>query len=370
MNFSNNKLYKKIKIFWAKPFLFGNEQNVAKKAIHSTWISGGPYINKFEDVIKKKFNTKFAFAVSNGTAALHAAFLAANLKPNDVILIPAYGYMAAANIAKLMHLKVEFADVCKKTFCITLDNIKKNFNNKIKAIVLINTYGNCVEITEINKFANKKGIIVIEDAAESFGSKIDNKYSGTQSTIGTFSFHATKNITTGEGGMIITSNKIIADKIKLYRNHGVFMQNYKHLLHGHNFRMTNIQAAIGYEQFKFFNIIMKRRKKIFNLYLKYLDLKDIKLQHINDNVDFIPWTIALNMENKKIDIKTLIKKMLVKGIETRNGFYSSDRLKIFNSKKFNNSNILSNNIICLPFHLHLNQKKIKYICENFNYIVS
>jgi len=109
---------------WAKPHLFGDEKFYLNKVINSSWISGGEYISKLENSVKNKFNSRYAFAVSNGTAALHLAFLAINLKINDEIIVPGFGYMAAANIAKLMNLKVKFSDVNKNTFCIDLDSLK------------------------------------------------------------------------------------------------------------------------------------------------------------------------------------------------------------------------------------------------------
>ena len=192
---------------WASPFLFGNEKNLVNKALNSTWISGGEYIDKFEKLIKKKFKTKNAFLVSNGTAAVHAAFLSVNLKYGDEIVAPGYGYMAAANIGNLMGLNVKFSDVDKETFCSDLKSIKKVITKETKAVVVTHTYGNMQEIFKIKSFLKKKNILLIEDAAESFGCKDLKKYAGTVGDIGTYSFHATKNIVMGEGGMVVTNNK-------------------------------------------------------------------------------------------------------------------------------------------------------------------
>jgi perosamine synthetase len=359
-----------IKIPWAEPHLFGNEKFHFNKAIDSLWISGGKYILKLENSIKKKFNSKYAFAVSNGTAAINLAFLAIDLKPGDEIIVPGFGYMAAANIGRLMNLNVKFSDVNRNTFCVDLVSLKKVISAKTKAVVIINTYGNMQDVLSIKKFLKKKNIKLIEDAAESFGSKHCGMYSGTIGDIGTFSFHATKNIVTGEGGMVVTNNKNFADKINLYRSHGVMKERYKHYVHGHNFRLTNIQAAIGYAQFKNFDKISKKRKLIYKWYLDNLNKNNINLQYIPSSTNFLPWTLALVLKSKKNIQKKYLKKLAKNGIEVRKGFYSSNRMKIFNEKNLKNSiknsNFLSRNIICLPMFYKMTKKKVIYISSVFN----
>lgn len=356
---------------WAKPALFGLEKKYTIQALDSSWISGGPFVLKLENLFKKKFNTKYAFAVSNGTSALHLAFLAIGLKSSDEIIVPGFGYMAAANIAKLMNLKVIFSDVNKDTFCLDLDNLKKVISKKTKAVVTINTYGNVHDLDKIRKYLAKRKILFVEDAAESLGSKLKNKPSGTFGDIGTFSFHATKNIVTGEGGMVITNNSKLAKKISLYRSHGVFRERYKHLVHGHNFRLTNLQAAIGVAQFQHLNEIINKRKKIYKWYLRLIDKNKLQLQKILDNSDVVPWTIAIFLKKTLSTTRTKIMKGLLKrNIETRNGFYSADRLKIFKTNtNLSNSSSLSKNIICLPFYFNMTKKDVNEICSKLNQLI-
>lgn len=350
---------------WANPKLFTLEKKLILKAIKSNWISGGLYIDKFEKKISQYLNIKYGYLTSNGTSAIHLAFLACNLKHGDEIIVPGFGYLAAANIANLMGLKIKFADVDKNTFCMNIETLKKQITKKTKAVVTINTYGNLHNLKELSFFLKKKKIIFIEDAAESFGSKIRNKQSGTFGDIGTFSFHATKNITTGEGGLIITDNKKIAENIKLYRSHGVKNKRYYHIVSGHNFRMTNFQAAMGYAQLSKINYIIKKRKQ---LYAKYLtEIKKLKtniyIQKIDNDCNFVPWTFAIKIDNKfKFSRDKIITKLLKQNIETRNGFYSPNNLKIFKKdNKLKNSDSLSKEIICLPLHLNMQTKDISQI---------
>jgi len=360
------------KIPWSKPKIFDLEKKLVSKAINSTWISGGKYIDLLEEAFKSYFNVRYAFLVSNGTAALHCSFLSLNLKSKDEIIVPGYGYMAAANIAKLMSINVKFADVDKDTFCISLGSIIKVRTNKTKAVVVTHTYGNINEIIKIKKWCKEKKILLIEDAAEAIGSKFKKKLAGTFGDVGTFSLHATKNITTGEGGLIITNDKKIASLIKLYRSHGVLKKRYYHIVPGHNFRITNFQAAMGLAQMKNKNKIFEQRKKIYDIYKNMLDTNKFVLQKIHTDIDFIPWTLALyNKKNKLINANRIIENLKKKGVETRNGFYSANRLKIYNveKKKISNSDFLSKNIICLPIFYDLKKNDIKKICNYLNHMI-
>ncbi len=354
---------------WSQAHFVSNEKFHLNKAFDSTWVSGGEYVEKFEKEFCKYIKSDFAISVNNGTSAIHLAYLALKLKAGDEIIIPSFGYLAAANLALLMNLKPVFADVDLDTFCVNFSSIKKKITKKTKLIVVINTYGNVCDLRPILKLAKLKKINVLEDSAESLGSKYYNKNSGILADIGTFSFQATKTITTGEGGMVITKkNKEFKDLLNLYRNHGIKNKRYMHLVPGHNFRLTNLQAAIGYTQLKNFNKILKNRKKSYNLYKKLLqNIKGIKLQKFQSNVRPLVWTMAMVLDKNIFGSRdSIIKKMLKKKIETRNGFYSTNRLKIFkkfHSKDLKNSDYLSRNVICLPLFNGIKNSQIKYIAK-------
>ena len=354
---------------WAKPNYHGYEEKFVRQALKSTWISDGSFIRNFEKKFSNYINSNFAISVSNGTTAIHLAYLALGLKRGDEIIIPGFGYLAAANIALQMGIKPVFADVDLKTFCVNEVNIKKKITSKTKLIVVIHTYGNVCDLKPIINIAKKKNIPVLEDSAESFGSKYYGKQTGSIGDIGTFSFQATKTITTGEGGMIVTKmNKYFIDRLKAYRNHGVKVTRYYHHLPGHNFRLTNVQAAIGYAQLKKFSKIIKERKRIYGCYRKLFEnVKGLDMQFFSPKIKPVVWTFALVLNPKYFLPRDLImKKMKKKGIETRNGFYSPSRLPIYKkykTKHLKNSNILSKNVICLPFFTSLKEKEIKYIAK-------
>ena len=352
---------------WSKPLLNKEDKKFLVDAFNSTWISDGDYVNKFQDLIKKKIRRKFAYTTCNGTAAVHLAYLSLDLKRKDEVIVPAYGYMAGANIGELMGLKVKFCDVDINTYCISLNTLKKKISKKTKAVVVINTYGNMGEIFKISRYLKKKKIYLIEDAAESIGSKTYNNFSGKFGDISTLSFQSTKNVTTGEGGMILTDNLKIAKKIKLFRSHGVDKVRYKHLVYGHNFRLSNLLASIGYSQVKRIKSINNQKIYLYNKYVQHLNLEKINLQDFSKNQKSIPWTFPITLKNLK-NTKKLVLYLTKNNIEIRRGFYSPSRLKLYNIKSglYPVSDHLSKNVLCLPLFLELDEKKIKFICSKVN----
>ncbi len=352
---------------WAKPDFYGYEEKYLKEALKSTWISDGRFLNRLEKNFSNYLRAKESIAVSNCTAAIHLIYLALDLKKGDEVIVPGFGYMAAANLAIQMGLKPIFADVDLNTFCVTAENIKKKISKKTKLIVITHTYGNVCEINPIIKLSKKRKIPLLEDSAESFGSRYNNKQSGTFGDFATFSFQATKTITTGEGGMIVTKKgKSFIEKIRSLKTHGVLKTRYLHIYPGHNFRLTNLQAAIGCAQLKRFEKIVKERKRIFKYYEKlFINFKGVKIQKFNKNVSPVVWTFALVLDEKYFPKRDkLIKQLLKKGVETRNGFYSPCRMKLYSKYKtshLKNSNYLSRKVICLPFYASLKNNQIKKI---------
>ena len=360
---------KKNMIPWARPNYHGDEKKYVNQALKSTWLGDGIFMKNFEKKFSNYINSKSALSVANGTIAFNLIYLAMGLKKGDEVIIPGFGYLAAANIALQMGIKPVFADVDIKTFCVTAKNIEKKITYKTKLIVVIHTYGNVCDLDPIIKIAKFKKIPVLEDAAESFGSSYKNKRSGTLTDIGIYSFQATKTITTGEGGMVVTNgNKNFVDRLKSYRNHGIKDKRYYHYFPGHNFRLTNIQAAIGCAQLKKINEIIFERKRIYNFYRSLFEnIAGLKLQIFSPKVKPVMWTLAIVLDPKAFANRDrIIDIMKTKGIETRNGFYSPNRLLLYkgcDTSNLEHSNKLSKNIICLPFFTSLKKKEMEYIAK-------
>ena len=356
-----------MKIPWTKPEFWGNEIKYVTNALESTWISGGEYVDRLEKNFKDTLNKKHVLAVSNGTTAIHLAYLGLGLKAGDEIIIPGFAFMAAANAALHMGLKPVFAEVDPYTWCLSAKGLEKYISSQTKAIIPIHTYGNVCDMDAIIKIANANGITVIEDCAESIFSKYKGKYCGTIGQVSTFSFQATKTITTGEGGLVVTDSDDLNRKMVLYRSHGMDRGKkfYWHELPGHNFRLTNMQAALGAAQLEKTDVILAKRKNVYEEYKKHLSgAEGISLQKIEENVQVEIWAIALKLNEKSFSQgrDKVIEQMKEKGIETRPGFYASSLLPIYEKHSLPVCEDISKNIISLPTFAGLKNDEIAFIC--------
>jgi perosamine synthetase len=354
---------------WASPSFWGNEKQYVNDALDSLWISGGEYLDKLESGFSNLLDKKHVLTTSNGTTSLHLIYLSLGLKPGDEIIVPGFCFLAAANIAQQMGIIPIFAEVDKDTWCVTAEEIQRKITNKTKAIVPVHTYGNVCNMEEIMNLVKGTDIWVIEDCAESLFSKIkyqsNYQYSVTIGHVNSFSFQATKTITTGEGGMVVTDNEDISKKMKLYRSHGLQQRGrYYHEVPGHNFRLTNLQAAMGFAQFEKRDVIINARNNMFDLYKKYLNLIDgITIQKFDDNVDPVIWAIAVKLDKSAFPQgrNDVIISLNHQGIETRPGFVSSSLLKIYDQHKLDICEDLSENVISLPSSPTLTEDEIRYI---------
>jgi perosamine synthetase len=261
----------------------------------------------------------------------------------------------------------KFADVDSKTWCVTAEEINKRITKKTKAIVAIHTYGNVCDMNEIMGLGQQFNIPIIEDCAESLFSKFNGRYCGTFGNANSFSFQATKTITTGEGGLVVTDNQDLYNKMSLYRSHGLIERGkYWHEIPGHNFRLTNLQAALGVAQFEVKDLIIKSREQMYHNYLKFLhNIDGITLQKFNDNVDPVVWAIAIKI-NANCFGRTrdqISNELQCRGIETRPGFVASSQLKIYSQHHLQNCEELSNNILSLPSSPTLTEDEIQFVCD-------
>tara|TARA_B100001063_G_C16767884_1_gene559775 strand:- start:1541 stop:2686 length:1146 start_codon:yes stop_codon:yes gene_type:complete len=268
---------------YGKQFIDKSDKNLVIKSLSNNLITTGPFVEKFENYLKKYFKSKYSYVCSSGTAAIHLAMMSINLKKNDVILMPAINFIASYNLAKVMQLKVYLIDVDERTGQITpdkvLDCIKKNKLKKIKALVVMYHGGYPENSSKFNEIKKKYNFFIIEDACHALGAgyKYKNKLfkvgSCNHSDISTFSMHPVKTITSGEGGIITTNSMKIANNIKLLRSHGIQRNKnqywkYDILIHGFNYRLSDINCALGLSQLKKIDFFLKKRKIIYDNYIK------------------------------------------------------------------------------------------------------
>jgi perosamine synthetase len=352
---------------WAQPQLWGNEEKYVVEALRSTWISGGPFVERFEADLAQYLGCKHAFAVANGTAALHLAFLALDLKAGDEVVIPAFGFMAAANISRQLGFRPVFCDVDAETWCVRADHLKAAMTSKTKAFVVIHTYGNVSDMDAIMTLSDASGIPVVEDAAEALGSRFGGTMAGASGTINTFSFHATKTITTGEGGLVTTNDDRLADLLRLYRSHGLRRErHYWHEVPGHNFRLTNMQAAIGCAQFENLSDILFHRSRVFTDYEQRLSrMSGVKLQRWTSGSVPVVWAIALTLDLEFFPQgrDDVMAAMAAEGIETRPGFQPPSEMTYFEATNTPVSDQLGRCVLSLPTFPSLSEAAISRICD-------
>ena len=356
----------KVKFPWAKPDFWGNEKDYLIQALESTWISGGTFVDRLESEFALFCGSKYAVSASNGTTSLHLAFVALGIGRDDEVIVPGFCFMAAPNV--LLHLGAipVYADVDPETFCVTAEMIEPLITRKTRAIVPIHPYGNVCEMDEILSLGNRYNIPVIEDAAESFASKYKGKYTGTMGLMGSFSFQAAKTITTGEGGMILTDDESLVKKIALYRSHGLLRKkHYWHDVVGFNFRLTNLQAALGVAQLECTGEIIPQRKRVHEDYKKFLGSEvGISLQRYTNNIDPVLWAIALKLDPKAFPQgrDVVMSQMTEEGIETRPGFYTPSQMPhLYTCPALPNAERIASQIISLPTYASLTSDQIEFI---------
>jgi len=367
----------KDKINWNEFSFWGKEKEYVNTAVDSTWISGGQFIDKFEKELAQKLNLKNAFVVSNGTAALQLAFLTIDIKPGDEVIVPAFGFLAAANVLKLMHATPVFVDVDELNWCMNPKKIQESITKKTKAILTIHNYGVVTDMQQLSIIAKNNNLYLIEDCAESIFSKYKNIDCGTFGDISTFSFHATKTISCGEGGMVSCKESSLIDKLKLIRSHGLRREkkHYWHEYYGNNFRMSNVHAAIGLGQLEKSAEIIKETERVFNQYeMNLRNHPAIRLQAGSGDSGSLIWAVAIYLDSDKIKISRdeIILQMAQKNIECRPGFYTPFQLDMYPNemaKDFHIANTLASNIIVLPSFSKLKDEQIDFICTTLNEII-
>ncbi len=364
------------------PKIFKEDKKNVLKCLRDNWISAeGPFVKKFEKNFSTYNKRKYGVAVSSGTAALEIALKALNLKKGSEVIIPAFSIISTALCVVKLGLKPVLVDSDLKNWNMIPKKIIKKISKKTKAIIITHIYGFPVDMGEILKIAKTKKIKIIEDAAEMIGQKYKGKICGSFGDLSTFSFYANKHITTGEGGMILTNKRELYDKCKSLKNlcFGANNERFNHDDIGWNYRMTNLQAALGCGQLKNISWIIKRKKEIGKKYYSLLkNNPKIFIQKIKTSyADNIFWVFGvLIKKNSKINRDLLVKKLMKNNIQTRNFFFPMHKQKIFKKIKifkgktnYPNAEYLSKNGFYLPSGLGIKNQEISYICKILNKIL-
>ena len=361
----------------AKPYLTEEEAQAAYDTILTNWITQGPKVAEFEEKFAAYTGAKHAVAVSNCTTALHLSMIVAGVKSGDEVICPSMSYIATANCIKYVGATPVFAEV-GEDYNIDIEDVKKKITSKTKAILIVHQIGMPANIDEFIALCKEKNLVLIEDAACAIGSSYRGIKIGSHSDLVCFSFHPRKVITTGDGGMITTTRQDYADKLKLLRQHGMSVNDQvrhnssqviieEYLEVGYNYRMTDIQAAVGIKQLEKLDWIVEERRKIENKYTEGLkDIDCIRLPYEKEGKHYNVQSFSIYLkENCPIERNDLMQKLLDLGISTRRGVMTIHREKAYENStdKLPVSEDLADKSIILPLYVGMEEKDINFVIE-------
>ncbi|MBK7445622.1 MAG: DegT/DnrJ/EryC1/StrS family aminotransferase [Ignavibacteria bacterium] len=362
----------------SKPYLTTDEAQSAYDTILTGWVTQGPRVEEFENKFCEYTGAKYAAAISNCTTALHLAMIIAGIGKDDEVICPSMSYIATANCIKYVGAKPVFAEINPDNYNIDIKHVKKLITDKTKAVIIVHQIGMPADIDEFKKLCDEHNLKLIEDAACAAGSSYKGKKIGSHSDIVCFSFHPRKVITTGEGGMITTSNPDFIKRIKLLRQHGMSVNDRvrhesgkllfeDHLELGYNYRMTDIQAAIGIRQLEKLDWIINERRKIALRYIQELkDIECIKLPVEKEGYfsNYQSFSIYLK-KDCPVGRDELMQKLLDAGISTRRGVTTSHRETAYKSEYKNLhlpvSEDAADNSIMIPLYIPMSDEDIDLV---------
>lgn len=356
-----------------------DDEDIAEvvKVLKGDWITTGPKIKEFEDSICAYVNCKYGIAVNSGTSALDIAVASLGLKSGEVITTP-FTFVATANAVLFNGLEPVFADIKRDTYNINPKEIRKKVTAKTKAIIYVDFAGQPCDIKEIKEIAADYGLYLIEDAAHALGAEYEGNKVGGFANITVFSFHPVKHITTGEGGMCVTNNKDLAEKMGILRNHGIdkrAMERYgpdaswaydvKFL--SRNYRITDFQAALGFSQLRKIKNFIARRGEIAKIYNEaFEDVPEITIPYVKPNVGHVwhIYTILLNGIDRNKFFKLMRQKNIGVNVHYipvyRHTYYK--RLR-FDPKDFPVTEDVFNRIVTLPLFPKMRDEDISDVSD-------
>ena len=359
-----------------KPNVDDLELNEIKNVLASGWLTQGPYVEKFEREVAKYVGAKYAVAVTSCTAALYLSLKALRIGRGDEVILPDFTFPATGNVVLELGATPVLVDVKEDSFSIDPESVNKALTKRTKAIIPVHPFGHPADMDEIMEIAESHGVWVIEDAATALGSIYKGRYAGTIGDVGCYSFHPRKLVTTGEGGMIVLNDEKLYEKLLTLRNHGKNKQGVFET-YSLNFRMSDIQAAIGCVQLKKLNKTIEERRRLAEIYHKLItttlpSFTPLK-ERPNTYSTYQSYVVKLPNCLRKQQ-KDIISEMRKHGIEIQIGTYALHLEKPFSLyAKYNSlpvSEMLRESVITLPLYNSLKAGEINFIIGTLKNIVS
>lgn len=365
------------KVLAAKPSITQREIEYVNDAICNGWGEHCyDYLIRFENEFKSYQNSPYGLATSSCTGALHIAFASLGLKALDEVIVPDITWIASISPIVQLGATPVFIDVEEDSWCIDPESIEAAITPLTKAILVVHVYGNLVNMGEIMRIAKKYGLPVIEDAAEALGSEYEGKKAGSIGDYGVFSFHGTKTMTTGEGGMLVSNNKRLFEQASIIANHGrdpAVPKLFWCEQVGLKYKMSNLQAAIGVAQLERVDKLVDNKRRIFELYKEYFSEADIVMNTERENCKNSFWmpTIILPVSFSLEKRDALIQAMLSKNIQVRPFFYPVSSFPMFSPVLDNKISLsLYQRGINLPSYFDMDELDIEYVVSNLKEQIS
>ncbi len=354
------------RIPWAAPTFSEREKQHVLAALESTWISGGPYVDRFE----REFNAMHGcdgLAVSNGTTALQLALIALGIAPGDEVIVPGFTFVAPGNMVIACGATPVFVDVDARTWCIDVAAVERAITSRTKAVIAVHVYGNVCDLERLRSLCDSRGLSLVEDVAEAAFSRYRGRPAGTFGDLGCFSFQATKTITMGEGGFVLARRRELAEKMRVVRDHGMRRgKRYWHDEVGYNFRVTNLQAALGCAQLERLDEILRARARVYATYRRLLEREPgVELQRMTEGVEPVVWAVALRLDPARFTIgrDAVIAALAEQGIETRPGFYPFSVMPLYRSPRLPVAEEIGAQVISVPTYPALSDDNIQDVCQ-------
>jgi perosamine synthetase len=348
-----------------QPLLSGNEKKYVNDCLDSTWISSkGKFVAEFEDRFKSYIGARHAATVANGTVAIHLALLALGIGSDAEVIVPTLTYVASVNAIAYTGATPVFCDSLKSTWQMDPDDVRRKITPRTRAILAVHLYGYPCEMEELVKISREYDLFLVEDCAEAFGTYYKGRHVGTFGDIGTFSFFGNKTITTGEGGMVVTGDDTLYDRMIHFKGQGLAKyREYWHDVIGYNYRMTNICAAIGLAQLEQADRIIAQKRQVAEWYKSELHESPVTFQEETGDVQHSHWMVSILVPDAA-DRDLLRSALSQQGIETRPVFYPVHSMPMY-STSFQRHPVAENlgwRGINLPSYPGLEKASVQEIC--------